>query len=244
MRTFYDAYAANNMAMMSTRFGFKSWEQVMLFHNYLEALVVNFLQQEGEYEVIQLAQLMNKHTNATLGFLNDALSLDITARLIASKIKAAKTSCESFFTNTYVGMTDEQAANNCKNVDVTDPNTIKGWLNSTWYGATYKGYQAKFISDNGFTDVLQLYKFFYMDPTTVPDAKGNFGDVYQQAITEIHDWYGCSFEAQYVDTCNPDFGPPASCRNCTGTELASLQWGEVGVTNNPKSDWDSEYLPK
>lgn len=103
MRTFYDAYAANNMAMMSTRFGFKSWESVMLFHNYLEALVVNFMQQGGEYEVVQLAQLMNKQMNATLGFLNDALALDVTARLIASKIKAAGVSCESFFTNAYVG---------------------------------------------------------------------------------------------------------------------------------------------
>ena len=90
-----------------------------------------------------------------------------------------------------------------------------------------------------------MYKFFYMDPVTTPTAKNNFGDFYQQAITEIHDWFGCSFDAEsYPDTCDPTLSPPASCRNCTGVELASLQWGEVGVTNNPKSDWDSTYFPK
>jgi hypothetical protein len=246
MRSFYDAYASNNMAMMSNRFGFNDWDQVILFHNYVESLTINLLQQQGEYQVIPLASIMNQHTNATLNVLTEGMSLDVTARVIASKIKAAGTSCTDFFTNKYVSVNEDQATINCNEVDLTNVNTVKGWLNATWFGDSttqpVNPAATKFITDNSLTPT-QYNAFFFMDPTTIPDAAGNFGDLYQQAITEIATQYSCA--ATSVCTTGASvFSPPDSCRNCTAIELSSLQWGSIGVTNNPKSDWDATFLPK
>ena len=54
---------------------------------------------------------------------------------------------------------------------------------------------------------------------------GSFGQVLAQATSEISDQYNCVTQ------------------NCTGAELGSLQWGSLGVTKNPKSTWDSTYMP-
>jgi|Transcript_10952 hypothetical protein len=49
MHSFYIAYESNDMSLMSTRFAFTSWGQVKLFHDYLDELIMHFLQQDGEY---------------------------------------------------------------------------------------------------------------------------------------------------------------------------------------------------
>lgn len=47
--------------------------------------------------MVPLAQTMNKHMNNTLVFLTEALTLDVTSRLMASKIKASGNSCSYYF---------------------------------------------------------------------------------------------------------------------------------------------------
>lgn len=50
-------------------------------------------------------------------------------------------------------------------------------------------------------------------------------------MEEIYDHYGC--EDMYTD----------GVKNCTAIDLASLQWGSLGVTNNTKESWGSFYTP-
>lgn len=60
-----------------------------------------------------------------------------------------------------------------------------------------------------------------------PSVTDSFGSVYAQALTEISAQYGC-----------------ADAANCTSSELSGLQYGSLGVTQNPSDTWSSTYMPE
>lgn len=63
-------------------------------------------------------------------------------------------------------------------------------------------------------------------------VSGTFAEYYYGAMAEIYDQYGCTADQS------------AGYKNCTAEELSSLQWGSLGVTNNPKASWGTYYTPK
>ena len=85
--------------------------------------------------------------------------------------------------------------------------------------------------------VIDELMFFSSDPTSLADT---FGCDLTAALTDIAEWYQCAEATNCADQTTPS----ATYCNCTGQELASLQWGSNGVTNNPKSTWDASYIPK
>ena len=80
-------------------------------------------------------------------------------------------------------------------------------------------YQTNFMTQYGL-DSTQFSNFF-------SNTADQFGYYYAQAWSEIATQYGC-----------------ASTSTCTDIELASLQWGSGGVTQNPADTWGDTYFPK
>lgn len=75
MEGFYSGYQAKDISLMQNRFSFSNWDQVELFHEYLDEMVEKFLQQNTTYEIIPLSSLMNKNMQNTLGYLKTTLPL-------------------------------------------------------------------------------------------------------------------------------------------------------------------------
>ena len=135
MQSFYVGYKAKDISLMMNRFSFSSWDQVELFHTYLEELIANFLQQNASYEVIPLASLMDKNLKATLGYLNETLAFNLCSRVLTSNLNASGNDCAYYFMQ--AGLNDTQAATACAGQNFSDPNSVNFFLNATWYGGQY-----------------------------------------------------------------------------------------------------------
>ena len=59
--------------------------------------------------------------------------MDLATRVLAGNIKANGRTCAGYFVT--IGKTQEQADTYCNGVDLTDFNTLKLWINATWYNA-------------------------------------------------------------------------------------------------------------
>lgn len=135
MKTFYDAYDTHDYSLMDNRFSLTNWDQVELMHGYFDDIVENLLLKGGDYRVVALSQIMNKHTTNTLGYLSASLPNDLTTRVLAGKIKAAGTDCAYYWKEAMVE--EAKATEICDGVDFTDPQTLKFYINATWYGDPY-----------------------------------------------------------------------------------------------------------
>lgn len=98
------------------------------------------------------------------------------------------------------------------------------FTNATWYRnqstPNYGGYytdQLMSVTGMSVADVASLFDL------SNPDSFGNFVNNYTGLVAQH---YGC-----------------ANVANCTSEELASLQWGSSGVTNNPLVA-NTDYTPK
>lgn len=110
----------------------------------------------------------------------------------------------------------------CANYDYTDPNSLKSFNEMIWTQNTTA--QTEFCSTYGIT-AIQLYYY-----TGQVGLSGTWGDYYYASMADISDHYGCT-------------GMSGGVANCTAEELASLQWGSLGVTNNTKESWGTYYTP-
>jgi len=122
MQSFYSSYVSKDMSLMANRFGFETWDQVEMFHAYLEELVQYFLIQNSTYEIIPLASLMDRNMKDTLGYLNTTLPLSLAARTMASMINDQKTNCTYYFEQATVSAT--QSATICQGYNFSDPNGV------------------------------------------------------------------------------------------------------------------------
>lgn len=121
--------------------------------------------------------------------------------------------CEQYWKN--AGARSAKATSYCEGYDFTDPNSIYGFLNITWYN--WSENEAK--NAIGCT-TSQLENFYDAS------ASDSFMSAVIQATTDISSWYGCS-----------------NATNCTAEELTAMQWGSFSVTNNPNPVWGDYYTP-
>ena len=161
---------------------------------------------------------MNKHINETLSYLNETLPLDLATRVMASKIKASGNDCAFYFVQATVDPKD--AVTICDGVDFTDPNTLKYYMNATWYGSYDCPQAVAMIAKTGITQV-QYYYFYF--PAAAPLG---FGAVLSDTLNDIADNYNCARDA----TCGKSSTDTTVACNCTAEAISSLQWGSLGIT--------------
>mmetsp|Transcript_39184 Transcript_39184/g.28325 ORF Transcript_39184/g.28325 Transcript_39184/m.28325 type:complete len:201 (+) Transcript_39184:1278-1880(+) len=186
-------------------------------YNYLEYLVKNQLnfEMEGEgynYQKNVLGQLIQRYVNQSYGIIEEVLPLEVTARNLAYYNKQNSLDCASYVSQ---AVTDPDTVTAiCTNQDMTDPDSVKLFMNGTWYNDDADLIALGFTSDDLAT--------FYDTATSTT----SFGYEMLQQTTAISTQYGC-----------------AVATNCTETELATLQWQSSGVTENPINN-DADYTPK
>lgn len=95
-------------------------------------MVNHFLTQNATYDIVALASLMDKNLNNTEKYLEEQLPVNVAARVTASLIDAAGTTCSDYFVA--AGLDLATATTTCGDQDFTDVNTVKGVINATWYG--------------------------------------------------------------------------------------------------------------
>ena len=182
MRLFYEGYSTKDMSLLQNHFWFTAgdWDQVELFHSYLDELIEHFLQQNSTYgyDVIAMSELMAKNMNATVGYLARTLPITVASRVTAINIaNDDSATCESFFTQAGVGLTEEQAEANCVDVDLSDPNQVRDWMNATWYKNDPQ-YMNDFAEKYGLDAKTSAQYFFFPMP-------GYFGYYVSAACAEI-----------------------------------------------------------
>lgn len=204
MRAFYKQYEEGAYSNLFTRFGFTSNEQCDQFYNYLNFLVTDSLQQGNPLENSAMGELVERTLNQTYAVLNRTFSLEVVVRNMAQNIysSAGQLSCEYYL---------QQASPSnytaiCANYDFSDVEQIKTFVNATWYrndtAATSGGYYTDMLQNaTGMTDaeVTTLYD------TSVSTSFGSYVVKYC-GLVSVH--YAC-----------------ADAANCTGKELADMQWG-------------------
>lgn len=97
VKEFYVAYESNDISTMYNHFQFKDWTQAEMFHSYLGELVDHFLVQNTTYDIIALASLMDLNLQNSYEYLAEQLPVNVAARVTASLIKAAGTTCVDYF---------------------------------------------------------------------------------------------------------------------------------------------------
>lgn len=112
----------------------------------------------------------------------------------------------------------------CAPYNFSDVEQIKTFVNATWYrndtAATYGGY---------YTDALMNTTGMTTDEIAIlfdTNDANSFGSYIASYCGIVATKYSC-----------------ASSANCTATEIAQLQWGASGITNNPINA-DPNYTPK
>ncbi len=106
---------------MQNRFSFNNWDQVELFHEYLDEMVDKFLQQNTTYEIIPLSSLMNKNMQNTLGYLKTTLPLQVTARVISATCNASGKTCSDYLVQADPELDPKEAQTTCEPYDFTNP---------------------------------------------------------------------------------------------------------------------------
>ena len=102
----------------------------------------------------------------------------MATRLLASKIKEDAKTCSSYYEA--INITAANATTFCGEDDLTDPNTLKGYINATWYGS---GSQYGIAMKTKLYDNATTYTNFYeTDPEKAP---GSFGVDLAATLTEI-----------------------------------------------------------
>ena len=96
-----------------------------------------------------------------------------------------------------------------------------GYLNATWYGGDY---ETALETKTGLSSADT--KLVFDDAT-----EGSFGAFLKTACQQVATQYGC------IDDLTK-----AASTNCTAESLAALQWGSLGVTRQPDTNWNlAEY---
>lgn len=167
------------------------------------------------------ADLFQTALNQSLTQIEQALPLELISRQMAQATNSGnkcltycEQACRSEASSEACNLSAQQI---CNAVNMSDPTQIKLFINATWYGGTY---QTNLQSVTGWTSA-QLTDFF----SNPSDKSNNFGEQMSSYLKINSATYSCS---------NP--------ANCTSQELALLQWGTSGVTNNLPST-NADYYP-
>ena len=149
------------------RFGLGSNEQVDALHDYLTDSIEFFLCQDCTYNAVAYAQLFQRTLSQSWQQLNATLPLELVSRQIAYFTdQEGYPDCESFVNQIYQNLT--KSIQLCEDYEMTNPATVKFYINATWYGKNTTYYET-FKNQTGFTDD-EIETFF--DPI----IKNSFGN--------------------------------------------------------------------
>ena len=224
MRAFYKQYSEGAYSNLYSRFGFNSSAQADVFVDYLDYLIDYSLHQGSPLENTAMGELVERTLNQTYATLESTFQLEVTVRNMAQNINASGGTLSCAYFLDQLTITTEQRNIICNTYNFSDVEDLKAFTNATWYrndtSATYGGY---------YTDKLQ-------NETLLTDT-----DIATLLNTGISTSFG-SYVITYCASVASKYGC-LSGANCTNTELAELQWGASGVTNNPIAA-DPNYTPK
>ena len=133
---------------------------------------------------------------------------------MSSTFKANGQDCSFFVAKS--GVDTDKVTEICTDMDFYNPSSLQFFLNATWYGGPY-------------LEAMYAYTGFTTAQWAAFTSMADFTDFQFQTVIAtagVAGQYGC-----------------ANSNNCTGAELAQLQWGSSSVTTNPASTWDATYFP-
>lgn len=146
MRSFYVGVSTGDIDMLSNRFRFQNIEQAQIFREYLDYLVVSFMNRDASYEIIALASLTYSAQARSLALLQDNLPTNTTTRVVASMNMASGNDCSYFVIQAGVDKADAPAA--CEQyADFTDPVTLYNVITACLDGSSVQA--TDFLANTG-----------------------------------------------------------------------------------------------
>jgi hypothetical protein len=166
--------------------------------------------------------MVTKAMNNSMNFLEQILPFELTSRYLATNMTILNRDCQYYFKQ--VVSDSDQRAKICSMYNFANLADVQEVLAATWYGGAYLD---SFIAKTALSPT-QVSQFF--GQTTA----NTFGYDYVQQLQTIYHFHNCT-------------APVGQVANCTGNELAQIQWASSNLTTNIPAAFEGksvQYLRK
>ena len=133
MRAFYSLYELGNIEEIKLRFEMTNQTQISFVYAYIEHMIDSFLSQGSDYQNIALGTLMQKSINNSYSLIEETLPLDLTTRTLACWINRNAYNCHTYIDYVTTNKTLQDSI--CTQYNFTDVDSLKAFVNATWYYA-------------------------------------------------------------------------------------------------------------